>query len=600
MRDIYGDEQHEKAGSRRREIEQAVLLPTMSFFDDPAQFGLEDRQGQAMLSIDIAEAISKNHHIMAEAGAGIGKSFAYLIPALLAVQKFDKSVVIATATRALGKQLVRDVEQVKLLTGILRPKVVLDRGPILNIAGDVRVIITHQDVFIRHLGQKSPLGQSLKKDTTILYIVDEAHRLEEQGRAAFATKWTAQNIKAMERALQQALPKGPTRKNHIENLRKAGEYRTQFFSEGEQQFQALPSALTKQQEAARVWLPKKHIVNYNEWAKELEKVIQVCPSSLPPGTLELPQFIRRLWQYANSSYLVWLERNSLEPSDFSICTAPKKNDNELEKLLFSQTIPVVLISDTLCNGQGAKQQRYRYYAEAVGFPEDNSELSDAQPATFNYEDNGLLYIPDDLPRPDEKSNRTVYLATMAERIADLIRCSNGRTLALFTVAADMQDVHALLVGKGISCDLLGLGATASIPQPVLEQFMASKGVLLATSDYWEEIQMPGLTLDSLIIVQLPFPPFDPIIDYRISQVLDPMEILLPEMLTKLRQGIGCLFRTDKDTGVLSILDARISDSCTLTYKDEVLAALPIANKVSSLLEVQDYYLVSRTSDSQRL
>ena len=110
MRNIYGDSQHEKIALQKKEMEQAVLIPTISFFDDPEQFGLQDRQGQAMLSIDIAEAISKRHHIMAEAGAGIGRSLAYLIPALFAVAKFNKSVVIATASIALSKQLVSDAE----------------------------------------------------------------------------------------------------------------------------------------------------------------------------------------------------------------------------------------------------------------------------------------------------------------------------------------------------------------------------------------------------------------------------------------------------------------------------------------------------------
>jgi len=576
MRDIYGDEQHEKAGSRRREIEQAVLIPTISFFDDPEQFGLEDRQGQAMLSIDIAEAISKSHHIMAEAGVGIGKSFAYLIPALFAVQKFDKSVVIATATMALGEQLVRDSEQVKLLTGILAPKVVLERGPVLDIAGGARIIIMNQERLIRHLLQKPSQGQGLKKDATILYIIDEAHRLEGQGRAAFTTKWTVEGLISVERALQQAIPKGPNRKNHIENLRKVREYRIQFFSEVGQGFQA----------SQRGWLPNKHIVNYNEWAKELAKVIQTCSSSLPQGTLELPQFIRRLWQYANSSYLVWLEKQSPESSDFSICTAPKKIDNELEKLLFSQSIPVVLTSDTLCNGRGTKQYRYRYYAEAVGFPEDNSELSDALPPTFKDNGKTLLYIPNDLPRPDEKHNRTIYIAAIADRMAELIACSKGRTLVLFNVTADMQDVHTLLMNKGLLCGLLREGEPIS--QSVIDEFAESKGVLLATSDDWEGTQIPNSALSSLIIVELPFPSFDPIIDYKISQVLDPMEVLLPEMLTKLRQGVGRFLRADKNASVLSILDVRISDAYALAYKEDVLMALPIRNSVSSLLEVEAF------------
>ena len=586
MRHIYGDSQHEKAELRKKEIEQAVLIPTINFFDDPEQFGLEDRPGQAMMSIDIAEAISKNYHIMAEAGPGIGKSLAYLIPALFAVQKFGKSVVIATASMALAEQLVGDAKQAKLLTGVLTPEVMLEKGPIINTTSDARVVVMNQELLIRQLLQKPSSGQGFTKDNTILYIIDEAHHLEEQARSALTTKWTIQGLKSMERALQQAIPKGPARKEQIENLRKVGEYRTQFCSGATKQIQKLQSSVSKHQDSQRMWLPSKQIVNYNEWAKELEKVIKACSSSLPEANLELPQFIRRLWQYTNSSYLVWLEENLADSWNFAICTAPKKIDNALEKLLFSQSIPVVITSDTLCTSQGSKQQMYRYYAESVGFPEDDSEFSDLQPSTFNYEDNALLYIPNDLPRPDDESNREVYLTAITDRIAELIVLSNGRTLVLFTAKKDMQDVHMLLGKKELPYGLLQ--ADGVISQQKIDQLIESRGVLLATGDYWEGVHIPGSGLSSLIIVQLPFPPFDPIIDYKISQVVHPMEILLPHMLTALRQGAERLIRTSTDTGVLSILDTRISDSCTLDYKEEALRALPIQNRVSSLLEVEEF------------
>ena len=586
MRNIYGDSHHEKAELRKREIEQAVLIPTISFFDDPEQFGLQDRQGQAMMSIDIAEAISKNYHIMAEAGAGIGKTLAYLIPALFAVQKFEKSVVIATASSALSEQLVIDAQQAKLLTGILKPDVVLETGPVVSVSGDARIIIINQQLLIRQLLLKPSKEQSFNKDNTMLYIIDEAHNLEERARSAMTTKWTLQTLKSVERALQQAIPRGPARKEHIENLRKVGEYRTQFGSEAINRIQGIQTSLSKHQDSQRVPLPNKQIVNYTEWAKGLEKVMKACSSSLPEGTLELPQFIRRLLQYNNSSYLVWLEGNSEDLCDFYICTAPKNINNELEKLLFSSSIPVVLTSDTLCNAQGSKQQMYRYYAESIGFPAENIEFSEVLPSLFNYEENALLYIPSDLPRPDDNSNREVYLAAIADRIAELILLSKGRTLVLFTAKEDMKDVHTLLAGKGLPYGLLLTEGFVS--QQRIDQFTKSGGVLLATGDYWEETHIPGAGLSSLIIVRLPFPKFDPVIDYKISQVVDPMEVLLPEMLTKLRQGVGRLIRTREDTGIVSILDMRMGEGSNSPYKEEVLRALPIRSRVSTLLEVEEF------------
>lgn len=53
----------------------------------------------------VGRALEQNHHLMAEAGTGVGKSFAYLVPAILAAQE-GKKVVVATHTIALQEQLL--------------------------------------------------------------------------------------------------------------------------------------------------------------------------------------------------------------------------------------------------------------------------------------------------------------------------------------------------------------------------------------------------------------------------------------------------------------------------------------------------------------
>ncbi|MFZ4515980.1 MAG: ATP-dependent DNA helicase [Acidimicrobiia bacterium] len=65
--------------------------------------GGESRPGQADLARAIADAITERTHLLAEAGTGSGKSFAYLVPALLSGSK----VVVATATKTLQDQLWR-------------------------------------------------------------------------------------------------------------------------------------------------------------------------------------------------------------------------------------------------------------------------------------------------------------------------------------------------------------------------------------------------------------------------------------------------------------------------------------------------------------
>jgi ATP-dependent DNA helicase DinG len=65
--------------------------------------GFESRPGQVQMAQLIERGILENAHTVVEAGTGVGKSLAYLVPAL----RSGKKVVISTGTIALQEQLVR-------------------------------------------------------------------------------------------------------------------------------------------------------------------------------------------------------------------------------------------------------------------------------------------------------------------------------------------------------------------------------------------------------------------------------------------------------------------------------------------------------------
>lgn len=69
----------------------------------------ESRPQQLKMAEMVAEAIKNNHHLMVEAGTGVGKSFAYLVPALIAAQAGGKDhrVIISTHTISLQEQLLK-------------------------------------------------------------------------------------------------------------------------------------------------------------------------------------------------------------------------------------------------------------------------------------------------------------------------------------------------------------------------------------------------------------------------------------------------------------------------------------------------------------
>src|SRR6266508_3238613 len=64
--------------------------------------GFEPRAEQAALAQEVADALERGEHLLAEAGTGTGKSLAYLVPALAS----GRRVVVATATKALQEQLL--------------------------------------------------------------------------------------------------------------------------------------------------------------------------------------------------------------------------------------------------------------------------------------------------------------------------------------------------------------------------------------------------------------------------------------------------------------------------------------------------------------
>jgi ATP-dependent DNA helicase DinG len=77
--------------------------------------GYTERRAQTELSIAIAQAIEQSTQFVAEAGTGIGKTFAYLVPAMLSGQK----VLISTGTKTLQDQLFsRDLPKLQAALGV--------------------------------------------------------------------------------------------------------------------------------------------------------------------------------------------------------------------------------------------------------------------------------------------------------------------------------------------------------------------------------------------------------------------------------------------------------------------------------------------------
>jgi ATP-dependent DNA helicase DinG len=186
---------------------------------------------------------------------------------------------------------------------------------------------------------------------------------------------------------------------------------------------------------------------------------------------------------------------------------------------------------------------------------------------FDYQSNSLLYVPQDLPsRNDAGAEEAI-----TEVLIELINAAGGRTLALFTNRAVMNRV-AEVVETRVDTPILVQGTLSR--QRIIEQFRDSaEASLFAVTSFWQGIDVPGHSLSLVTIDRLPFAvPNDPLAEARRSRSERPFyEVDLPRAGMLLAQGVGRLIRTKTDRGVVAVLDTRLAES---NYRSSLFRKLP--------------------------
>jgi ATP-dependent DNA helicase DinG len=211
---------------------------------------------------------------------------------------------------------------------------------------------------------------------------------------------------------------------------------------------------------------------------------------------------------------------------------------------------------------------FTYFSENLGL-QDAKNLQLDSP--FHYEKQTLLYIPPNLPYP----NNPAYTKATVNAMIPVFNASKGRAFFLFTSFRALHEAYELLT-KRVHYPLLVQG---SLPKPILlDKFrLYGNAILLGTHSFWEGVDVRGETLSCVIIDRLPFSsPDEPILKARIEnlrqQGKDPFsEYQLPQAVVSLKQGIGRLIRDQNDTGLLVVCDPRI---LTRPYGKIFLDSLP--------------------------
>lgn len=201
-------------------------------------------------------------------------------------------------------------------------------------------------------------------------------------------------------------------------------------------------------------------------------------------------------------------------------------------------------------------------------------------SAFNMDKQALMYLSTQVPLASYKDDaREVYRSALAEEIFTLTHAMQGNTFVLFTARAEMEDVYEQLEMRTHHPILMQRDTSAAA---LLTRYRQTpSAILFGLKSFWEGVDVPGRKLSQVIITKLPFPGrSDPVTEARRGRAGDQwfQQVDLPDMILDLRQGVGRLIRTQKDVGVVSILDQRLN---TKRYKTKVINSLGIKQVTNS-------------------
>jgi ATP-dependent DNA helicase DinG len=600
----------------------------------------EPRPEQAALAAAVADALAAREHLLAEAGTGIGKSLAYVLPALESGQR----VVVATATKALQEQLL--TKDVPLAAAAL--------------GRDVRVALLKGRQ--NYLCRRAVHGFELLGAALFDRPADAAAFERLQG-------WIAATETGDRAELEHEPPEPVWSELAVGADRCVGrrcEYVGSCFSEtargraGEAELVIANHALYfadvglrgrtdapgvlpehdavvfdeahRLEESAATWLggrisggtvqrllrdadracreagipaPARAMDQVERAARELLRAV-VPPAGrrrlreVPSApTLALAAAVARLAEaLAGSRDEVdavakralrladgvgrLVEVDALEQVVWAepdaLVWAPVDVSAHLAELLWEDGPTAVLVSATLRSGE-----TFSYVRERLGLAHAR-ELALGSP--FDYRSQAILYAPRDLPDPRTSG----ALERVADETVALCGCSGGRALVLTSSYHALRSLAERIRAR-LPYTVLVQGEAPR--ERLLERFREDvSSVLVATATFWQGVDVPGEALSLVVIDKLPFAaPGDPLVEARCERVSALggdwfREYLLPAAVLQLRQGVGRLIRSHGDRGVLAILDPRLRTS---PYGRAFLEALPACPVVSERSAVQEFF-----------
>ncbi len=236
----------------------------------------------------------------------------------------------------------------------------------------------------------------------------------------------------------------------------------------------------------------------------------------------------------------------------------------MEEFLNQRKESIILTSATLRTQGNFDHIKERLYADhyetlALGSP-------------FDYKRSTLVYVPDDMPEPNQRS---AYQKMVERGIIELAAELEGRVMVLFTSYAQLRETSRAISPRLKLGDIVVYDQSFGTSREALLQSFKSteRAVLMGTRSFWEGIDIPGEDLSAVVIARLPFAvPSDPIFSARSESYEKAFQqYAVPDAILRFRQGFGRLIRSSSDRGIVAIFDKRVISK---NYGSSFLESLP--------------------------
>ncbi|HEY0873220.1 MAG TPA: helicase C-terminal domain-containing protein [Vicinamibacterales bacterium] len=429
-------------------------------------------------------------------------------------------------------------------------------------------------------------------------IVDEAHQLEDVATQYFGIAVSNYRIDDLARDIDKAvgarLVSDPDREHEIRRgVERLRDHARTFFSALQMvRFDSGGASIGLSGTESRIRIRPEQLLalwddagSLNGALQGLEADLSLVPNApedvlaLARRASELRVNIDFLMRADDPAYVYFLE---VRGRGTFLRAAPIDVSDIIRELLLEEKKATVLTSATLAVDGG-----FAYVKSRLGV-EHAREIRLA--SEFDYTRQAILYLPRRMPDPRSRE----FGRAAAREVIEILKRTEGRAFVLFTSYANLREVQSI-AAQELSYPLLVQGEAPR--SALLREFKVTPhAVLLATSSFWQGVDVVGEALSCVIIDKIPFAsPGDPITAARIEAINAEGrsafgEYQIPLAILTLQQGLGRLIRHRQDRGVLAILDPRLKN---MGYGRRFLASIPPAPVTHELEDIERFLSETR-------